>query len=171
MFMAPEMILNVGYTTLADLWSLGICLYEFLLGRFPFANDADPRNQPEIFREVLHSPLVFPESWKRDPGSKHATSILQGLLTKEPTKRLGAQVEGYTAIKKHSFFNGLDWEMLMGRQLRPPYVPNREVYAEDKDGSDSTDALASKMTVEEEEALHDEDDDWEDPDPDWDAGF
>ena len=42
-YMAPEVIRGKGYSLSADLWSLGICLYEFLCGYVPFeAKDDDP---------------------------------------------------------------------------------------------------------------------------------
>ena len=36
-YVAPEMIGQKGYDTTADLWGLGICVSEFLVGKFPFA--------------------------------------------------------------------------------------------------------------------------------------
>jgi serine/threonine protein kinase len=35
--MAPEIITGKGYTFSADIWSIGICLYEFMCGGVPFA--------------------------------------------------------------------------------------------------------------------------------------
>jgi len=170
MFMAPEMIRNSGYTTVADLWSLGICLYEFVLGEFPFANSCKITSQSQIFKEVLDSPLTFPENFARDPESRETMSLIQGLLIKDPAQRLGAQVEGYTAIKEHAFFHGLEWDMLMGRELKPPYISGSEVYAEDKE--DIKNSLASvAISVEDEEAADCQDDDWVDPTPGWDSCF
>jgi len=40
-YMAPEVLKNKGYNFLVDLWSLGICLYEFMCGDLPFGNDSD----------------------------------------------------------------------------------------------------------------------------------
>ena len=39
--MAPEIIAGKGYSFNADLWSLGICLYEFLCGVVPFGEDLE----------------------------------------------------------------------------------------------------------------------------------
>merc|ERR1712113_329684 len=36
LFMAPEIIRLQGYTTTADLWSLGVCVYDFMVGKFPW---------------------------------------------------------------------------------------------------------------------------------------
>ena len=39
--MAPEIIQGKGYSYSVDLWSVGICLFEFLCGAVPFAEDLD----------------------------------------------------------------------------------------------------------------------------------
>lgn len=40
-YMAPEILTGKGYTYSVDLWSIGICLYEFMCGNVPYAEDAD----------------------------------------------------------------------------------------------------------------------------------
>jgi cGMP-dependent protein kinase len=39
--MAPEILTGKGYTYSVDLWSIGICLYEFMCGNVPYAEDAE----------------------------------------------------------------------------------------------------------------------------------
>ena len=40
-YMAPEIIQGKGYSYSVDLWSVGICLFEFMCGAVPFAEDMD----------------------------------------------------------------------------------------------------------------------------------
>lgn len=40
-YMAPEILTGKGYTFSVDLWSIGVCLYEFMCGGVPYAEDAD----------------------------------------------------------------------------------------------------------------------------------
>ena len=38
-YMAPEVISGKGYNFLVDLWSVGVCLYEFMVGRVPYGEE------------------------------------------------------------------------------------------------------------------------------------
>jgi len=174
-FMAPEIIKQRGCTTSADLWSLGICLFEFMTGDLPFAGRCTENH--DIMQAVLREPLRFPD-WltaARIPGAEEAKSIMKGLLTRNPTLRLGSGFEGYQQLKEHAFFRDFSWDALLGRQLDPPFIPNQEVYAEDKEaeqvqpGQDQPDEL---LPLTEQEALESTPgQDWVDPNPGWDSDF
>ena len=49
--MAPEIIAGKGYSFNSDLWSLGICLFEFMCGNLPFGNDLD--DPYKIYKEII----------------------------------------------------------------------------------------------------------------------
>ena len=36
--MGPEVIKGKGYSVMADLWSLGVCFYEFMCGAMPYGD-------------------------------------------------------------------------------------------------------------------------------------
>ena len=38
-YMAPEMVLGKEYNELVDLWSVGVMLYEFMVGELPFGGN------------------------------------------------------------------------------------------------------------------------------------
>jgi len=116
-YMAPEVILGAGYGLACDIWSLGVCLYEFLCGPLPFANDSDDPN--EILKEVVTGTLRIPEHIV-DPST---ISVLKQLLRKSFKKRLGCGRGGRQAMHHHEFFSDFNFDALLVRQVEPPLVP------------------------------------------------
>ena len=55
-YLAPELLLKKAHGPAVDWWSLGICLYEFLLGSPPF-NDESPER---IFNNILARNIEWP---------------------------------------------------------------------------------------------------------------
>jgi serine/threonine protein kinase len=55
--------------------------------------------------------------------SIEAKSLLNGLLEKDPTKRLGSSIDNAADIKKHPWFAKLDWDNLMKKTIEPPFKP------------------------------------------------
>jgi len=167
--MAPEVILGKGYTTVADLWSLGVCLYDFVIGHIPFGSNC--ANKVQVYEEVLDPKKpAFPKHLRQLPHGPSTVALIQGLLTRDPTKRLGADFEGYNTLKNHPFFIGLDWDMLLGREIVPPFMPDREIYGEDREqaSAEGTPAEGAMLTEDEDNKS---DPEWVDPQPGWDADF
>lgn len=52
-YMAPEIITGKGYSFNADLWSIGICMYEFMSGGVPYGEDLD--DPYEIYEEIMNT--------------------------------------------------------------------------------------------------------------------
>ena len=57
-YMAPEVILGKGYGPHADVWSLGICLYEYICGMVPFGEEKE--DPYEIYESILDYRLTYP---------------------------------------------------------------------------------------------------------------
>ncbi len=55
--------------------------------------------------------------------SSDAQNLLKGLLTRDPTKRLGHGPAGSDAIKKHGFFKSINWARLQQRQVESKFRP------------------------------------------------
>jgi len=111
-YLAPELLYGQGYTKVVDWWTLGVLLYEMLTGLPPFYDD----NTNEMYRRILQDELRFPE----DIGLA-ARSVLSGLLTRDPTRRLG--INGAEEIKNHPFFAEIDWGKLLMKKYQPPFKP------------------------------------------------
>ena len=75
-------------------------------------------NTDTMYQKILHDPLVF-----GDDIGVEARSILTGLLTRDPTQRLG--VNGAEEIKSHPFFaNHIDFQKLIQKKIQPPFKPS-----------------------------------------------
>ncbi|CAD8067231.1 unnamed protein product [Paramecium primaurelia] len=123
-YMAPEILSGKGYTYSVDLWSIGICLYEFMCGNVPYAEDAD--DPYDIYEEIQKKPLSFPSVLK----DRKAKKLIEQLLSKTPELRLGSS---YASLKNNSFFEHFDYDSLMNRDLKPPYLPPKSKLQSDKE--------------------------------------
>ena len=69
-YIAPEVIKELDYGTSVDWWSLGVLLYEMLVGQPPF----EAENEADLYECILFDPVPYP-LWL----SQQATSILNGV--------------------------------------------------------------------------------------------
>lgn len=129
-FMAPEVAnadpsLDKGYGTEADIWSLGVMLFEFVCGYLPFGHEVS--DMKTILKEVREKNLEFPKIYTDRVGK----GLIRGMLRKDPALRLGAGIDGYRSLRDHEYFqleNGNLFDMILGRQLRAPYAAGEESY-------------------------------------------
>ncbi|OAD59084.1 Microtubule-associated serine/threonine-protein kinase 4 [Eufriesea mexicana] len=107
-YIAPEVILRQGYGKPVDWWSMGIILYEFLIGCVPFFGDT-----PEE---------LFAHTWPDDddwPVQPEAKDIITALLQQSPRDRLGTG--GSHEVKEHPYFYGVNWNSLLRQKAE--FVP------------------------------------------------
>jgi hypothetical protein len=50
--------------------------------------------------------------------------LLEGLFKKDPDRRLGGSKEDANDIKRHPWFKNIDWDALLQKKLKAPYIPN-----------------------------------------------
>jgi protein kinase A len=113
-YLAPEIILNKGHGKAVDWWTLGILIYEMLVGIDPF-NDDDPMM---VYQKIIKGKIKFPKNVEKD-----AKSIIKHLLDADVTKRYGCLKEGVKDIIDHRWFKGFDWKSLLFMTLEAPNVP------------------------------------------------
>ncbi|TMW61988.1 hypothetical protein Poli38472_009481 [Pythium oligandrum] len=114
-YIAPEVLAQRGYGKECDWWSLGVILYECLVGFTPFYAD-EPM---QTCRKIIHWRQTFgfpPEM--RDKLSAECMDFVRRLVC-NAENRLGTN--SVDEIKQHPWFNGLDWSKL--RSLQFPYIP------------------------------------------------
>ncbi|XP_041661154.1 serine/threonine-protein kinase LATS1 [Cheilinus undulatus] len=113
-YIAPEVLLRTGYTQLCDWWSVGVILYEMVVGQPPFLATTPLETQLKVinWKSMLH----IPPSAKLSPEA----SDLIVKLCRGPEDRLGKN--GADEIKAHPFFRGIDFSSDL-RQQMAPYIP------------------------------------------------
>jgi cGMP-dependent protein kinase len=115
-YVAPEIILNRGHDISADLWSLGILMFELLTGSPPFCG-ADPMKTYNLILKGIEV-IEFPRKI-----SRNAQLMIKKFCRDNPTERLGYGTNGMRDVKKHKWFEGFNWDDLRKRTLKAPYVP------------------------------------------------
>ncbi|KAL3565257.1 hypothetical protein D5086_033303 [Populus alba] len=79
LYMAPELVREQPYNHSADLWSLGVILYELFVGQPPFYTNS----VYALIRHIVKDPVKYP-----DDMSLNFKSFLKGLPNKVPQNRL-----------------------------------------------------------------------------------
>lgn len=113
-YIAPEVLMRTGYTQLCDWWSVGVIMYEMLVGQPPFLANTPAETQLKVIH--WETTLRIP---KHDNFSAEAKDLIMKLCTSHD-KRIGKN--GASEVKVHPFFNGVDFEGGLRRQ-RAPYLP------------------------------------------------
>ncbi|XP_037101371.1 cGMP-dependent protein kinase 1 isoform X2 [Syngnathus acus] len=112
-YMAPEIIKNQGHDFAVDFWSLGILIYELLVGSPPFSS-SEPQN---IYAKILDGVLTYPPYL-----SEAAKSIISKLCRPRPGQRLGNTKNGIKDVRHHRWFGNMNWHKLRMAQLDAPTV-------------------------------------------------
>ncbi|KAF2362380.1 Rho binding domain [Trinorchestia longiramus] len=119
-YISPEVLQSQGgegvYGCECDWWSVGVFLYEMLIGDTPFYADSLVGTYGKIMDHK--NSLNFPEDVEI---SNEAKSLISGFLTDRMT-RLGKN--GVDEIKRHPFFVNDTWTMDTIRQTIPPVSPD-----------------------------------------------
>eukprot|EP00756_Hemistasia_phaeocysticola_P039501 Hpha_TRINITY_DN16818_c0_g5::TRINITY_DN16818_c0_g5_i1::g.148344::m.148344/K13303/SGK2; serum/glucocorticoid-regulated kinase 2 len=110
-YMAPELVTKQGHTNAVDWWSLGIFLYEMVVGIPPFYT----QNVSQMYQLILNKPLEFP-SFVSQP----LRDVLRRLLDRDPKQRL-CDLE---QLKQQTFFAEIDFETLYRREITPEFIPS-----------------------------------------------
>jgi serine/threonine protein kinase len=102
------------YTKAVDWWSLGCVIYEMMVGVSPFYNS----NLKRMYRAILNDEVRFPASL-----SPNVKDLITRLLSKDPTKRLGAGPDDGKEIQSHPFFDDVNWHLVFERKIKMAWKP------------------------------------------------
>ncbi|CAI5662393.1 unnamed protein product [Oreochromis niloticus] len=112
-YLAPEVLHGYPYSPAVDWWGLGTVAFEMICGLPPFYS----RSKVQMFQNILYGPLQL-----RSGISKAAYSLLEGLLERDVSRRLGASCD-IAELQEHPFFASINWDDLLARKIRPPFIP------------------------------------------------
>ncbi|XP_047430272.1 cGMP-dependent protein kinase 1 [Mugil cephalus] len=112
-YMAPEIIKNQGHDFAVDFWSLGILIFELLVGSPPFSS-SEPQ---KIYSKILDGVLKYPPYM-----SEASKSIISKLCRPRPGQRLGNTKNGIKDVRHHRWFSSMNWHKLRMCQLDAPTV-------------------------------------------------
>jgi len=115
-YLAPEILKNKGYDKSVDWWSLGCIYYEMLTGNLPFKTNGN-----KINLDVFEEKIDFDENM-----NPLLINLISQLLNVNPKKRLGYGAQDAKKIKEHQYFNDVDWNKYLNKEIEPPFVPKLE---------------------------------------------
>mmetsp|Transcript_210 Transcript_210/g.358 ORF Transcript_210/g.358 Transcript_210/m.358 type:complete len:358 (-) Transcript_210:894-1967(-) len=113
-YLAPEIIQSKGHGKGVDWWALGVLIYEMLAGYPPFYDE----NPFDIYQKILVGNIDFPRHF-----NPHAKDLIRKLCTADRTKRFGNLKNGAEDIKKHKWFKGFDFDLLLNGSYQAPVIP------------------------------------------------
>lgn len=112
-YLPPEMVQEVGHDTSADIWCLGILLYEMLIGSTPFKSALRDQMLNNISIAKPKFPLTMPQL---------AKDLIMKMLEKEPSKRPTA-----IKIKEHQWMmEHAPIRPTITQELSPKVIPELE---------------------------------------------
>mmetsp|Transcript_110351 Transcript_110351/g.152610 ORF Transcript_110351/g.152610 Transcript_110351/m.152610 type:complete len:226 (+) Transcript_110351:1933-2610(+) len=109
-YLAPEMVQQKPYGKSVDWYGLGALLYELLVGVPPYYSE----NMKTLYANIERGPIKFPASM-----TNCARDLISRLMIRNPMERLGA-VGGADEIRKHPFFDGVEWDKVRSKVISPP---------------------------------------------------
>ena len=107
-YISPELLSLRGKDKMADIYGIGVVLYEMVCGTKPFYS----KENINLFNnDDNKNKLMMNEYF-----SMELKNLLIKLLCKDPKER----VQDISEIKKHIFFKDIDWNKLGKMQIVPP---------------------------------------------------
>merc|ERR1712228_587450 len=101
-YMAPEIFTQQGYGKEVDWWSIGVIMYECLIGYAPFYGEKPIETARKIVKFEDH--FIFPPEIDLSPA---AEDLMNKFVCR--SKKREKFISDFNNIKRHPFFRGLDW--------------------------------------------------------------
>eukprot|EP01097_Dermamoeba_algensis_P001582 TRINITY_DN1596_c0_g1_i5.p1 TRINITY_DN1596_c0_g1~~TRINITY_DN1596_c0_g1_i5.p1 ORF type:complete len:225 (-),score=33.59 TRINITY_DN1596_c0_g1_i5:330-1004(-) len=112
--MAPEVLQRKPYDFAVDIWSFGVCIYEFITGKTPWSGRELNEDQERV-NVMLNEPLKLSSRLSKD-----AASLLQLLLSPDPSAR-----PKVSDLRNLPYFQSINWDDLINKKIVPAFVPEK----------------------------------------------
>ena len=112
-YLSPEQVTCAGHDSSADLWGLGVLLWEVSAGEGPWGTDANEMNTYKKITDHTAGGLTKPGHFEPELGE-----AIDALLAPDPKARLGAQ--GFDALKALPWFSEINWAKLQEGAVPSP---------------------------------------------------
>lgn len=116
LYIAPEVILSKGHNKAADIWSLGVLIYEMVYGVTPFYSEGI--DQMGLFKAIVRGNVKFPHKSHKD-----VNDLVTRMLHRRAAYRLGCLADGAQDIRDHAFFADIDFDELRNKTMKAPWKP------------------------------------------------
>ena len=113
-YIAPEVFQQTGYDRTCDWWSLGVIMFEMLIGYSPFCSETPQETYTKIigWRESLEFPAEVPVS---RAAKKTIKRFCDGANTR---------IASLAEVKKLPWFSAVDWDHIRERPAAFPVNVN-----------------------------------------------
>ena len=121
-YMAPEVLFNKNHNYCVDYFSLGVCLYELLMGKRPYHG----HNKKELRKDIISRQARIkedniPDGFIKSDKFWNCANFINSLLERKKEKRLGYY--GFEEIKTHPWLIDFNWNDLVNKRMKPFFVP------------------------------------------------
>ena len=121
-YMAPEVLFNKDHDYSVDFFSLGVILYELLIGKRPYHGHNKKELRKDIItRQARINEENIPDTFLRSKTFFDCINFINGLLERKKEKRLG--YNGFKEIKEHPWLINFEWDDLLNKTMQPPFIP------------------------------------------------
>ena len=117
-YMAPEVLFSQIHTFSVDFYAVGVIAFELMKGFRPYQG----RDRKEIKEAILAKEVgIGPKTLKYEGWSFEGGDFINRMIKRKVRKRLGFY--GINEIKNHAWFKDINWNELLLKKLKSPYIP------------------------------------------------
>ena len=117
-YMAPEVLFSQIHSFSVDYYAVGVIAFEFMKGFRPYQG----RDRKEIKEAILAKEICIGEkNLKMYNWSYEGGDFINKMIKRKVRKRLGFY--GINEIKNHAWFRDINWDYLLMKKIKSPYLP------------------------------------------------